>query len=185
MQPGDSITLSSSAKLEAQWKDYTVKRSVTFSVDSLSREYDGTALVPSSFKISSGSLAEGHEAVAVYHGQQTLPGFTIEAADGTDVTDQYEINVINGSLTVKVRSEKQPITVTIRNTEKEYDGTADVTASYSITEGALLGNDTLSAKSFTGSITGVYEDGCELFRKRMECAIMLAAARAEREQQGE
>lgn len=36
----------------------------------------------------------------------------------------------------------------------------------------------------TGSITGVYEDGCELFRKRMECAIMLAAARAEREQQG-
>ena len=31
----------------------------------------------------------------------------------------------------------------------------------------------------TGSITGVYEAGCELFRKRMECAIMLAAARAE------
>ena len=33
----------------------------------------------------------------------------------------------------------------------------------------------------TGSITGVYESGCELFRKRMECAIMLAVARAERE----
>ena len=33
----------------------------------------------------------------------------------------------------------------------------------------------------TGSITGVYETGCELFRKRMECAIMLAVARAERE----
>ena len=30
----------------------------------------------------------------------------------------------------------------------------------------------------TGAITGVYEAGCELFRKRMECAIMLAAARA-------
>ena len=37
----------------------------------------------------------------------------------------------------------------------------------------------------SGSITGIYEAGCELFRKRMECAIMLAAARAEREQQGE
>lgn len=34
-----------------------------------------------------------------------------------------------------------------------------------------------------GSITGVYESGCELFRKRMECAIMMAVARAEREQQ--
>ena len=33
----------------------------------------------------------------------------------------------------------------------------------------------------TGSITGVYEAGCELFRKRIECAIMLAVARAERE----
>ena len=31
----------------------------------------------------------------------------------------------------------------------------------------------------TGSITGIYEAGCELFRKRMECAIMLAAAKAE------
>ena len=31
----------------------------------------------------------------------------------------------------------------------------------------------------SGSITGVYEQGCELFKKRVECAIMLAAARAE------
>jgi len=30
----------------------------------------------------------------------------------------------------------------------------------------------------TGAITGVYEAGCELFRKRMECAIWLAAVRA-------
>ena len=30
----------------------------------------------------------------------------------------------------------------------------------------------------TGSVTGVYQQGCELFRKRMECAIMVAVARA-------
>ena len=30
----------------------------------------------------------------------------------------------------------------------------------------------------TGSVTGVYEPGCKLFRKRMECAIMVAIARA-------
>jgi uncharacterized protein len=30
----------------------------------------------------------------------------------------------------------------------------------------------------TGSVKGVYQMGCELFRKRMECAIMLQAARA-------
>ena len=30
----------------------------------------------------------------------------------------------------------------------------------------------------TGSIRGIYEPGCELFRKRMECAIMIQAAKA-------
>ena len=30
----------------------------------------------------------------------------------------------------------------------------------------------------TGSVTGVYESGCKLFRKRMECAIMVAVHRA-------
>ena len=29
----------------------------------------------------------------------------------------------------------------------------------------------------TGAITGVYKHGCELFKKRMECAIMLEAAK--------
>ena len=28
----------------------------------------------------------------------------------------------------------------------------------------------------TGSISGIYRYGCDLFRKRMECAIMLKAA---------
>ena len=33
----------------------------------------------------------------------------------------------------------------------------------------------------TGDITGIYEYGCKLFRKRMECAIMIKAAEAEME----
>ncbi|MDD4688479.1 MAG: thioether cross-link-forming SCIFF peptide maturase [Eubacteriales bacterium] len=38
-----------------------------------------------------------------------------------------------------------------------------------------------AANSFnaTGSVNGIYETGCELFRKRMECAIMLEVAKAE------
>ena len=30
----------------------------------------------------------------------------------------------------------------------------------------------------TGTIRGIYEYGCELFRKRMECAILLEALKA-------
>ncbi|MBO5214189.1 MAG: thioether cross-link-forming SCIFF peptide maturase [Clostridia bacterium] len=33
----------------------------------------------------------------------------------------------------------------------------------------------------TGSVKGIYEPGCDLFRKRMECAIMLAVARSDDE----
>jgi uncharacterized protein len=36
-----------------------------------------------------------------------------------------------------------------------------------------------------GDIHGVYEYGCKLFRKRMECALMMKVAEAEMEQNGE
>ena len=36
-----------------------------------------------------------------------------------------------------------------------------------------------NASHATGSITGIYEYGCELFKKRMECAIMMKVAEAE------
>ena len=160
---GDRFTLSSPATLEAQWKEHSVKRSVTFRVTDVSGEYKGSPYAPSEYTISEGSLAEGHTVSSVvYSGQQTLPGvstgsaaFTISDAEGNDVTDSYDIRVINCSITVSVRGEKQPLTVTVSDAEKEYDGSADVSAAYSVTDGALLGSDRLSAGSITGSITGV------------------------------
>ncbi len=162
VRAGDEFTLSASVKLKAQWKDYSNKKPITFAVTNVVGEYNGTPYVPSAFTISSGALAEGHTAVPTYSGQQTLPGestgtavFKITDAEGNDVTAQYDISVINCSITVTPRSEKQPLTVRIADTEKEYDGTADVSAAYSITEGSLLGSDRLSAGAMTGSITGV------------------------------
>ena len=40
------------------------------------------------------------------------------------------------------------------------------------------GGCSANAYHATGSVKGVYENGCKLFRKRMECAIMVAVARA-------
>ena len=40
------------------------------------------------------------------------------------------------------------------------------------------GGCTANAFHSTGSLTGTYELGCELHRKRIECAIMLQAAGA-------
>ena len=37
----------------------------------------------------------------------------------------------------------------------------------------------MSLRAASGDITGVYELGCRIFRKRMECAIMMKAAEAD------
>ena len=141
---------------------HVLQRSVTYTVTDVSVEYDGTAHAPTASTLSSGTLADGHSASAVYSGQQTVPGsstgaarFTITDGDGRDVTANYNVSVINGRIEVSVRSEKQKLTVKISDTEKEYDGTSDVTAAYAIDSGSLLGSDRLVAGSVSGSITGV------------------------------
>ena len=146
---------------------HVIPRSVTFTVSDVSAPYNGEALTPSAYSISSGTLAEGHSATPNYSGRQTLPGnstgsasFTITDVSGGDVTANYNISVINGSITVTTRTEKQPLTVTLGNVEKEYDGTSDVLVSsvqYSVTGGALLGSDQLSVLSAEGNISAVGE----------------------------
>ena len=141
---------------------HVVQRGVTFAVTDVNAEYDAAAHAPTAFSVAGGSLADGHVASASYSGRQTLPGsstgsasFTIRDALGNNVTANYNVSVINCLITVTTRSEKQPLTVTIQSTEKDYDGSADVDASYSLTSGSLLGSDRLHAGSITGSITGV------------------------------
>ena len=41
----------------------------------------------------------------------------------------------------------------------------------------ILSPQQSSGENATGSVRGVYKQGCDLFRKRMECAIMVAVAR--------
>ena len=141
---------------------HVVRRGITFRVSDVSVPYSGQVVTPSSFTVESGSLIEGHSATAAYAGQQTLPGsstgsatFTITDAEGRDVTENYAVSVINGSITVTELSEKQAITVTLQDTEKQYDGTDAATAAYSVTSGALLPGDELVPTSFSGSITGI------------------------------
>ena len=139
-----------------------VRRGITFRVSDVSAPYSGAPVTPNAYTVESGSLVEGHSAEAVYAGQQTLPGsstgsasFTIRDAEGRDVSANYAISVINGSITVNELGEKRAITVTLQDTEKEYDGTNTATAGYSISAGSLLSGDELVPTGFTGSITGV------------------------------
>lgn len=139
-----------------------VKRGITFRVTDVNAPYTGQPVRPTDFSIQNGSLVDGHRAVPSYSGEQTLPGsstasgvFTIRDDADNDVTANYDISVINGSITVSDREDKQPLTITLRNCEKEYDGSNAVQTGYDITAGTLLGGDELTVVSMDGSITGV------------------------------
>ena len=62
--------------------------------------------------------------------------------------------MINCEIKVLTRSEKQAITVTVQGLEKVYDGSAELSPAYSLTDGSLLGSDRLVARSFSGSVSG-------------------------------
>ena len=139
-----------------------IKRSITAAVGDVSAEYNGSPIMPSEYSLTYGSLVEGHEAEIRFSGAQTVPGssagmaaLTIRDEEGVDVTANYDISVVNGTLTVYVRGEKQPVTVMLRDAAKEYDGTPLSASAYDVTAGALLGSDALRIVSSSGSITDV------------------------------
>ena len=83
-------------------------REVTFTAGSATKSYNGTALTCDSYKITAGSLAEGHTAVVTLSGSQTNKGrsdnvitsIVIYDADGNDVTANYITKRVTGTLQV-------------------------------------------------------------------------------------
>ncbi len=139
---------------------------LTFVSGSLEKTYDGGVLTCQEFVLQEGELKAGHYAKATMTGEQTIAGsssnlfdVTIYDTNGADVTGDYKITLIPGTLTVS----KSPLTITSLNYKKVYDGTvltgADVSylmtdeglelsdeikeAGYYISSGSLAGNQTL------------------------------------------
>ncbi|PNV60155.1 hypothetical protein C0033_20140 [Clostridium sp. chh4-2] len=87
------------------------KRPLTITAGSASKRYDGSAVTNTSAEITSGSLAEGQQLVDVnVTGSQTTVGTSdnvasdaVIMANGEDVTGNYEIAYVNGTLTITSR----------------------------------------------------------------------------------
>ena len=82
---------------------------ITLQAESAEKKYDGTELVCPTYYIQSGVLAEGHTLIdVVIEGTQTQIGrsenaivaFTILDANGEDVTSNYSVLILNGTLRV-------------------------------------------------------------------------------------
>ncbi len=128
---------------------------LTITADSDSKLYDGTELKKESYTVT-GGLAEGDsiESVSVT-GSQTEVGSSenvareakIVDAEGEDVTENYAITYIAGTLEVKERK----ITITADSAEKTYDGEELTANGWTSTE--LARGDSITSVDITGSRT--------------------------------
>lgn len=121
------------------------KKAVTITANSASKKYDGSPLKASGYTIT--GLVNGQKETVTVSGQQTAPG-TSEAkiasysikAGNTDVTSNYSVTVIPGTLTVTNAAAKFEITVTANSADATYDG-KEHTASGFVVNGKALGDD--------------------------------------------
>ena len=150
---GDTLQPFTSCELAAQWDDVIV-----VTVDNFSKPYDGTPLAAADHFTVSGKeiLAEGEEVSVTFEENKdsitnvgTLKCTPIASVvkDGEQV-DGYTICVYPGDLTVTPR----PLTVTVDDNSKPYDGTPLTASSAKVTEGSLVGDHQISY-TFSGTQT--------------------------------
>lgn len=86
------------------------ERPITITAGSASKTYDGTPLTNGAYSITSGSLVDGHELLAVVTGTITAEGsvanvlsdvtITEEGEEPIDVIENYAVTLVNGTLTI-------------------------------------------------------------------------------------
>ena len=132
-------------------------RSITVTASGGSKTYDGSALTNASgCSVTSGSVVSGHSVTCSNSGSitnrgsatNTLSSVVIKSGT-TDVSGNYSITKLNGTLTVNARS----ITVTASGGSKTYDGSALTNASgCSVTSGSVVSGHSVACSN-SGSIT--------------------------------
>ena len=145
------------------------KRQIKIRATDTTKEYDGKPLTATSagYSITGGELVEGHKMEVSSSGEITNAGsvdneirYTIYDSNGNDVTQNYDVVVTPGKLTVTPMT----ITVTSADAKKTYDGEPLIKDECKITTGELLDYDgdhvpdhKLVTKT-TGSIVAPGED---------------------------
>ena len=146
-----------------------VRRQVTLTSGTSSREYDGSALTNDTVEVTGDGFAEGEGVSFTVTGQQLTAGFsenTFEwtADQGTNV-DNYDIAVQYGILTVTNRQTRYEIEVTAKSGTAQYDAAAHsveglestrfgIGKNYYTVEGLSASASGLHAGTYTVPVTG-------------------------------
>ena len=138
-------------------------RIITVTADNQEKTYDGKPLnANTSCTVTSDmKLASGQKKACTHTGTITLAGtepkvltdVKITKSDGTDVTYNYEITKVNGTLKINPK----PVTVTATDQSKQYDGTAleanDVCTIKYAASGDKMTCDTSGSRTTVGTTT--------------------------------
>ena len=133
------------------------KRPLYIQTNSATKVYDGAPLTAEGYTLLSGELIADHEITAFFSASITNAGtvsnaiyITVNAEDGTDVSNNYDVSYNVGTLTVT------PINITIRtgSDEKFYDSTPLTNSIWNIEKGSLLNGDVMTVQ-LDSSITAI------------------------------
>lgn len=119
---GQNVTSAYIINVPSEFDISFTKRPIAITTNSAQKEYDGTPLSENSYSITSGSLAFMDELLVSMFPSQTTAGsvanipeyrVVISNPDGKNVTGNYDITVIDGSLEVT----KRPVTIYTHSAE--------------------------------------------------------------------
>lgn len=140
------------------------KRGVTFTSGSATMEYDGTVLTNDEVVVTGDGFVDGEGATFATTGGQTVAGsspntFTYTFNEGTD-PNNYEVTVVEGTLTVTSRDAKYQIVAKANSATYDYDGTSKSvegleTNSYTI-DGNTYTLSGITAQAVTATDAGTY-----------------------------
>lgn len=149
---GNKTDVTSDYRIEYRVGKLTVnQRPIKIASDSASKQYDGTPITCNSYKIISGRLLTGHRLSVEFGMSRTEVGVTENIMDirildstGADVTANYDVDAINGSLHIS----GYPLTIKTDSAEKVYDGLPLVSEGYELLSGELKNGDVLKVTVF-------------------------------------
>lgn len=127
---------------------------------STTRPYDGTALKDTLFTVTHGALVSGDSLAVTINGSRTNVGSAQNHItdiriyrDGIDVSCEYNLYKVDGTLTVT----KRPVTLQSATDTKNYDGTALENHTVTIPSGSFVAGQGIDSYTVTGSQTYVGE----------------------------
>ncbi len=122
---GNDVTDNYSATLNGNYTISILKRDVTFETASDEWTYDGSSHTNSTYTVKDGSVVKGEsanvikETTILYAGtKENELSLQIIDEDGNDVSENYNISYVNGTITVN----KRPISITTSSETWVYDG---------------------------------------------------------------